>query len=454
MTTQLNYILNRLIISVLFFISAQVVKADWRIIGSAVKPETQAILTQKPDNVQEYVWVGQLSNLEFKVTDGVKTYIHHCGDNDPLEQSITLREQADSSEPGLRLRYSPKVQYYKVTLTITNDSKKILVERLTPPQYLYIMGGPFNKNSSNWLLEDAVSLERDSENPFIFYYRGYIRYNSLGDLGGSFKFLVGKSWSENFHPLETGGDKPLQQATKMRLGGEDNKWSIPSDRSRDGYYVIKINTMDLSITIEQFSKDIDETPLSVFLTGNAMLCGWTNSSPIMMQKKEKGIYQWQGSVLQGQFKLLKARNSWAMCYVATTADEQIVLGKDHNLVYEFEYYNGGGNDYKFLIPQAGNYLFTINLNTMKLKVDNPATNTKDLSNNSNGVRIFSRYGKLLISYEKDQLIQSTVYTIDGKEISNKKFTRNTEIKLPKGFYLIVLNNLDGTNISNTKTIIY
>lgn len=429
------------------------VNAEWRILGNAVLPGTQAILEQKTGSTQEFVWIGQLTNQEFKLTDGTKIYTYDCGDNDPLEQPKTLREQINDTEKGFRIRYVQKNQYFKATLTTNGTLKTILFERLTPPQYIYIMGGPFNKNASNWILEDAVQLEHDPENPFIFYYRGYIRYNSVGDLGGSVKFLIGKSWSDNYHPSETGGDKPLANATKMRLGGEDNKWSIPADRSKDGYYVIKVNTMDLTITVEQFIKDIDETPLSIFLTGSSMLCGWSNSSPITMQKKDKGIYQWRGATLQGQFKVLKARNSWAMCYVATSADERIVLGKEHDLVYEFEYYNGGGKDYKFFVQEAGEYIFTINLNTMKLRVDDPTTDFKDIISAKDEVRVFAHSGKLFLNSNIEQSLQSTIYTIDGRQIIKKTFAKNTEISLPKGLYLVTLSNSVGQKIANIKTLV-
>ncbi|MDR2622072.1 MAG: hypothetical protein LBC48_05765, partial [Dysgonamonadaceae bacterium] len=48
------------------------------------------------------------------------------------------------------------------------------------PENLYIIGGPFNAHNPNWLFRDIVQLEKDSENPSVFYYRGYIGYNTFG----------------------------------------------------------------------------------------------------------------------------------------------------------------------------------------------------------------------------------------------------------------------------------
>jgi hypothetical protein len=394
-----------------------------------------------------------LTNQYFKITDGTNIYVLDCGDNDPLEQSITLREQTNPDETGFRIRYTSKNQFFKLTLTETSNAKSIIVEKLIPPKSLYIMGGPFNENVSNWLLEDAVEMERDADNPFVFYYRGDIRYNPVGDLGGSIKFLVGKSWNENYHPAVTGGDQPLNQAAQMRLGGEDNKWTIPADRSRDGYYEIKVNTSDLTITIEQFIHNIDETPRAIFLTGEAMPCGWSNAAPITMQKIESGVYRWQGAVTSGQFKFLKAKNSWGLCYVATSLDERVVLGKEHNIVYESEYYNGNGNDYKFVMPEAGEYTFTVNLNTMKMLVQKDATVIQNPTDNSK-IHFFTEKGKLIIKNDNEQQLQSTVFGIDGRIITRKTFAGSTKIALPKGCYIVLVNSTTGKRVASNRILVY
>jgi len=445
---------NKILFFAILFCSFSLnIYANWRIIGDAVGQETEAILTQSSNNSQEFVYVGKLTNQLFKITDGQKTYIHDCGDNDPLEESIFLREESNASETGMRIRYVGQQDYFKATLTVVGDAKNIKIQRVIPPPNMYIMGGPFNNNATNWLLQDAVEMERDIENPFVFYYKGDIRYNPLGDERGSFKILQGRSWGENYHP-DASGDVSLAQASKMRLRGNDNKWTIPADRSRDGYYEIKIDVLNLTISVENFIHNIDGTPRTVYIAGDAMSCGWNNENPIEMQKIEKGIFQWQGKASSGQFKFLQRRNLWHRCYVATSVDKQVFSNGEYDVVFE-ENYTVQGNDYKFVIPEEGEHHFTLNLNTMKLRVESQTTKIESIPADKNsGVKIFSDAGRLFLESEQNQHLQAFVFSIDGRVVDQRKFVKSTDIALPKGCYLVLLRNEDGEKITTVKTIVY
>ncbi|MDR1810296.1 MAG: hypothetical protein LBR34_07830 [Prevotella sp.] len=251
----------------MFALSAQ---TEWRIIGGGAGEEG-ILLKQNPDNTQEFIYTGRLTGQWFKITDGSTVYVPLCGDSDPLGQTLTLRSQDNQSETGLRIRYVGSREFFTVTLNATRLVKKISVVRAESPQSLYIMGGPFNKHDPNWLLDDAVEMERDSLNPFVFYYRGELRYNTFGDERGSIKFLLGRTWNDNYHPAGT-TNVPLLQAAKIRLNGADTKWTIPADRSGDGYYVIKVNTLDETIDVK-FTSELAVNPakqdkkIKVFASG-------------------------------------------------------------------------------------------------------------------------------------------------------------------------------------------
>ena len=446
---------NKILVLVILFCAFSLnIHADWIITGDAVEQGTQAILKQSSGNSQEFVYMGKLTNQLFKITDGTKTYIHDCGDNDPLEESILLREENNANETGMRIRYVGQHDYFNVTLTVAGDVKSVKVQRITPPNNMYIMGGPFNGNATNWLLQDAVELERDNENPFIFYYKGDIRYNPLGDERGSFKILQGRSWGDsNYHP-DAPSDVSLAQASKMRLGGNDNKWTIPADRSLDGYYEIKIDVLNLTISVEKFTHNIEETSHTVYIAGDAMPCGWNNENPVAMQKIEKGIFQWQGKASSGQFKFLQRRNLWHRCYVATSVDRQVFSNKEYDVVFE-ENYAIQGNDYKFVIPEEGEHHFTLNLNTMKLRVESQTTEIESIHvDKDSGVKIFSDAGQLFLESEQNQHLQAFIFSIDGRVIAQRAFAGSTNIVLPKGYYLVLINNEEGERITTVKTIVY
>ena len=224
-------------------------QTQWRIMGAG-SGEEGFLMQQTSGNAAEFTYTGPLTNQWFKITNNTTSYVPLCGDSDPLGQTIDLRQENDPAETGLQIRYAGKKEYFRVTLNVMFSSQKVSVERIEPPQSLYIMGGPFNKNTAggNWLLEDAVEMERDLLNPFIFYYQGELRYNTFGEERGNIKFLISKSWGENYHPVGT-TNIPLTQATKIRKQGVDTKWTIPSNRSGDGYYVITVNTLDETIKV-------------------------------------------------------------------------------------------------------------------------------------------------------------------------------------------------------------
>jgi hypothetical protein len=142
-----------------------------------------------------------------------------------------------------------------------------------------------------------------------------------------------------------------------------------------------------------------------------------------------------------------------MCYVATSDDEPIVLGNEHNLVYEFEYYNGGGNDYKFVMPETGEYRFTVDLNTMKLRVDQPGTEL-NAPHSDREIIYYSHSGKLFLKGNAGQRLQVAVYGIDGRKVAAAIFVENAEIALPKGFYIVVPSDGSGKRVAGRKVLVY
>lgn len=143
------------------------------------------------------------------------------------------------------------------------------------PENLYIIGGPFNPNrAGNWVFRDIVPLEKDATNSAVFYYEGYIGYNTFGDEPGNFKILNNNNAWTGYHPAiegsgtQTIGASVVGQALPMRLDGADSKWCIPADRSGDGYYKIKIDTEALTFTVESFTAaSCPDIPVGLFLVG-------------------------------------------------------------------------------------------------------------------------------------------------------------------------------------------
>jgi len=347
----------------------------WSIIGKALENDT-TLLEQDATNPNLYKYVGKLINMSFKLFDGVDYYIPTCGMNDPFDQQVSLEKQADESQTGFRVSYVSSNKLYRISLT-DGATPKLIVEKIKSYEHIYLIGGPVNTHDPNWLLGDARELEKDSENPFIFYYRGFLKYNTFGEERGAIKFLTSNlAWDPSFHPKGS-SNVPLAQASKMSLGGADTKWEIPADGSGNGYYVIKLNTLDETISVEKFQPANVDYPANIFITGNAMPCGWDNVTPETMTPTNifDGKYSWTGNVLPGQFKFLKNKGSWGSCYVSTINDQPAVYDQAFPLVSEFEYYNNGGKDYKFLITESGRCVINVDLAAMQILVRKETQNS-------------------------------------------------------------------------------
>lgn len=361
-----------LLLFVLIGLSHLCAQTKWSVSGEGI-PGGMATLVQDTEDASLFKYVGKISNKSFKVSDGTSTYVALCGDNDPLGQTTDLRV-GNAADAGLCIRYAGNKDYFRLSLKDNGSTPQLKVEEATAPEHVYIIGGYFNANNQGWLLDDALEVERDADNPYVFHYKGMLAYQDYGQVPGGVRFLVGLSWGGSVFPIGD-ADAPLSQsyktATKMRTSGADTKWTIPADGSGNGYYHISIDLLEETIIVNSFEHVANVYPSKVFITGDVMSYGWTNENmeALLPVEGQYGVYSWTGAVKQGTFKFLRARKSWGMCYVATNANENIVFDQPHSFIYEKNYMiPGGGNDYKFVIPEAGICTIVLDFNTMTVTV--------------------------------------------------------------------------------------
>lgn len=241
------------------------------------------------------------------------------------------------------------------------------------PANVYLIGGPVNKNNPNWLLNHKVELTKDSNNPAVFYYKGYLAYNWRGDERGNIKFLIGNDWGGAFHP-NTVDNVRLEGTTPMRQDGSDTKWFIPADRTGDGYYELILNTQDMTLVVDSFRHDLN--PEKIYAVGASMPCGWNNSTPEVMTRTNPAVpvYTWTGIMSSGDFKFLTPLSigNWDYCYAATSANVPVNYGVAQNLIFEVR--NSAEttfNDYKFIMNETAECTITVNL------IDKTMTVTKN-----------------------------------------------------------------------------
>lgn len=432
--------------------------AEWRLVGDTAELAAPVVFSPVSDKENQFVYMGPMTDALFKVSDGTTRYIQECGSNNPLGDSIPLRE-ADPDERGMSIRYADKTQVYRLTLTVDGEEKSLKAERIELPKNLYIIGGPFNREIQFWKFQDAKQLVPDAEYPYIFYYKGVMRYNDEGDECGSFMFIPHLTWDDKYHPAPT-GDCPIAgktgQPLDMRLNGEDNKWTIPADRSGDGYYEIKVDLLHMTMTVEKFEPDLIEEPfpLAVFATGAAMPCGWDNAHPMLMEPVADGVYRWRGEVQAGDFKFLRRRGTWERCYVATTRDEPVRPGEEHDVVYEYSSFVEG-NDYKFTIAATDPCILTLDLNRMKLRVDNDETTGSGIEpvQQQGEITCYTWDHTLSLRSTLPSQLQARVFSLDGRLVSARAFVGRTDMALARGCYVVMVCDEQGGNGSRLKVLV-
>lgn len=358
---------------------------------------------------------------------------------------------ADRSGDGY---YSIKIDTQNNTFTIENFTAASSPEF---PVGLFCVGGPFLVDDPQWNVNESKKLERDNVNPNLFHFRGYLEYNQWGNEPGNFKVLINaRDWSDSFHPGNTEENVLLSSAFKqylpLRRNGSDNKWYLPEDGSGNGYWEFSIDAANQTLKVDSFVHDFDYFN-QVYITGAAMPCGWTNSSPEVMNKISRGIYSWTGTLNAGEFKFLKFLNSWTNCYVATSASEEIALNSDHNIVYERNY-NKLGNDYKFVISEDNankKVTITLNLNTKKMTVTNVINNIN--SDEKFFVNMFAQNHKIYISGLGKESYSAQIFSLDGKKILQKTISENAELNVQPGKYIVKVAKMDNKVILSKVVIV-
>ena len=427
---------------------------QWTLVGDKEELENPVVFTQVDEAGTEFVYGGRLSTQSFRVSDGTNEYVHECGDNDPVGDSITLKV-AEEGDLGLRVRYAGEKDFFKVTINVKGDAKSIKAEQIIlPTGRLYLHGGPVNLGM-NWEAQDAILLEQDLANASIFWYKGDLRYNELGSERGNIKLLRGRGWGENYHPDAVGNVAlldALNNPMKMRLNGDDNKWFIPSDRSGDGYYEIKVDMVNITIEVVKFEPNIvaseDILPRAIFACGTALPCGFPtdNKTPIQLNAVSEGVYSWAGMITAGELKFQKRRGSYMYAYMPLTNGQELVPGQEYPVEYVENYLNGSHPDNKFTVSEAnaGINTLSIDLNTMTAWLGERPDVTKVETVEGTEVTCYSNDGKLYLSTPAVGEMQVRVFGVDGRLVAERSFESTTDIALPTGSYIVALAAQDGT----------
>lgn len=276
-----------------------------------------------------FVYQGALSvgSFKFITTKGQFLPSYNKGSDTTLIVYRTDNAQADD-------QFSiASAGVYKVVVDLLDLSITYGKLDLPANSDIYMVG---SAAPNGWDIANATKLTQNTSNPFIFTYTGVMN-------AGDFKFPVNRNadWGQDMF-MRT-------DDTHMYLhpGGTsgDDKWTI----AKKGYYTITLNQLDNTISIYREK---------LYMVGSATPIGWTISSAIQLTEEATDgcIFSYSGPMVEGDFKFPVNRNSdWGQDTYMKTDDTHM-----------YRHIGGQGDDNKWSITSAGNYVITANIETLSI----------------------------------------------------------------------------------------
>ncbi len=194
------------------------------------------VLRNRTDNVEP---------TSFKILaqlDWGPTSYHPVTDLQNILEATTFVENGDDTKWTI----DPTQQgYYTITLDLEHNTLLATFDQeYTGVEYadnLYMIGGA---TEAGWILENAIPMVRDQADPALFTFTGDLRYRGENEDPRQFKILGQRGWGPYSLHSTVQDEDPLS-ATVLVEGGDDNKWSVASDK--EGTYTITVNLANLSI---------------------------------------------------------------------------------------------------------------------------------------------------------------------------------------------------------------
>jgi len=215
---------------------------------------------------------------------------------------------------------------------------------------LYLVG---QASPTGWTLSEAPELLNDGNGIFTW----------TGDLGtGQFKFTTSR---DNYNSIVSSVrdnetmvlGQPMGIAYNPETGSQDWKWY----NNEAGKYTLTVNLTAATLSVMRYqSPDITE----LYIIGGALPTSWDRATAPELTSDGNGVFTWTGDMLAGDFKFITTRDNFNSV-VATEPDKAVELGQAMGIALNPE---GGSNDYKWKIAEAGKYTVKVNVTDMTMVV--------------------------------------------------------------------------------------
>jgi hypothetical protein len=221
---------------------------------------------------------------------------------------------------------------YRIELNLLDLTASIVKINLPAYGEVYLAGTSAINGTD---FSKATKLTQSTTDPFVFTFQGVLK-------AGSIKFPVNKNANGNQDMFMRTDDSHFY----LHQGGSagDDQWTI----AKKGYYTITLNQQYNTLTIYREK---------LYMIGNATTAGWTIANAILMTEDATDgcIFNYTGPMTVGEFKFPVKNIDFNQDTYMRTDDTHI-----------YRHIGGQTGDDKWNITVAGNYMVSVNIETLSL----------------------------------------------------------------------------------------
>jgi starch-binding outer membrane protein SusE/F len=226
-----------------------------------------------------------------------------------------------------------------------------VVIRVTPydkvSSTLYMVG---DAAPNGWDNNNAAALTPITSEPGGFSYTGPLN-------AGELKFLTTLGqWIPSYNK----GSDTASLFYRTDFGQPDDKFII----ANRGNFILKINIIDLTISIEETAHPLTPPYSRLWIVGDASPNGWNIDAPNEMRVDNGNLFEFSyNEILKvGEFKIPTTTGNWGTDFYMPVTDHQDLSSNDVELV------KGGSPDKKWQITTAGAYKIKLDLYNTKIDI--------------------------------------------------------------------------------------
>lgn len=319
-------------------------------------PEEVVITGSEIAPVLDLEWTSAAENqavtytLIYGLSGETKTLAMKCGSD--LTKRFTRQEIDDiRTELGVlaetfSLDFRVEANCSAVAGAVSSESVSVGIVYDIPevviPLELYPIGDSF---SWGWKRDQAEKMSTTD----------HVTFTWTGDmLAGAFKFLTHESIANESWLPSYNRDEGAEEYWTLQLRSEESAPDTQFKVEEKGNYTITLNVETLTIGLVRNDEPEVATEEQLYVYG------LSGSDRIPMTSEDKTLWSWTGDANAGKFKFFCVDTGWFPSYNYDRTE--------NGVIYAYKREQGNTRDDLFEITEAGNYTFTIDVNTLVVTI--------------------------------------------------------------------------------------